>query len=86
LELYNIIMKYRMEDLNGVIKEYDYGNIFNDFDSAFNEDDFKTSMEKASMEKAKDIMDMLENDSELMSNFNFLLRQKKLKQLKTKIQ
>jgi len=40
--------------------------------------------EKNKMDIAKDIMDLLENDDEVMSNFNFLLRQKKLKQLKDK--
>ena len=40
--------------------------------------------EKNKIDIAKDIMDLLENDDEVMSNFNFLLRQKKLKQLKDK--
>ena len=42
------------------------------------------SEEKTKMNLAKDLMDLLENDDEVMDNFNFLLRQKKLKQLKNK--
>jgi hypothetical protein len=38
--------------------------------------------ERNKMDIAKDILDILENDDEVMDNFNFLLRQKKLKQLK----
>jgi len=44
--------------------------------------DNNPSPEKNKMDIAKDIMDLLESDDEVMSNFNFLLRQKKLKQLK----
>ena len=40
--------------------------------------------EKDKMEIAKDVMSLLENDQEVMDNFNFLLRQKKIKQLKDK--
>jgi len=43
-----------------------------------------TSPEKDKMEIAKDVMSLLENDQEVMDNFNFLLRQKKLKQLKNR--
>jgi len=48
------------------------------------EDDWidENESEMTSMDTAKDIMSMLENDPELMDNFNFLLRQRKLKQLK----
>jgi len=48
------------------------------------EDDWERSPEKNKMEIAKDVMDLLENDQEVMDNFNFLLRQKKLKQLKNR--
>ena len=41
-------------------------------------------IELTTMEKAKDIMSLLESDDALMSDFNFLLRQKKLKQLKNR--
>ena len=41
--------------------------------------------EKQKMEIAKDIMIILDNDQEVMDNFQFLLRQKKLKQLKQKL-
>ncbi len=55
-----------------------------------NEDDFVEDLsgwgemipEKNKMEIAKDIMSVLEGDDEVMGNFNFLLRQKKLRQLK----
>jgi len=43
-----------------------------------------TPYEETSMDRAKDIMSLLESDDALMSDFNFLLRQKKLKQLKLK--
>lgn len=46
------------------------------------EDEDDIDKKHTSMERAKDIMDLLEHDDELMSDFNFLLRQKKLKQLK----
>lgn len=54
------------------------------------EDDWLTDInnneknEQNKMDIAKDIMDLLESDQEVMDNFNFLLRQKKLKQLKEK--
>ena len=35
-----------------------------------------------SMEKAKLVMELLESDSNIMDDFNFLMRQKKLRQLK----
>ena len=40
--------------------------------------------EKEKMEIAKDIMIILDNDQEIMDNFQFLLRQKKLKKIKQK--
>jgi hypothetical protein len=48
------------------------------------EGDWGDDLHRTAMERAKDIMSMLEDDDELMSNLNFLLRQKKLKQLKNK--
>ena len=79
MELCNIIdMYYSIEDF------YEYNN--HDMVSKEYVDNYSTIGESDmnTMERAKEILIQLESDDELLRNFNLLLRQKKLQQIKKK--
>ena len=64
-------------------KAMDNQNIKKGFDDIWS-DDFGNITDETPMSLAKEIMDELENNPDVMDAFNLLLRQKKLKQLKDK--
>ena len=83
LGLYNIINMWYSEGDWYEARQLETKNKMDDYLNHNGRDPYE-NREKDKMEIAKDIMSLLDNDQEVMDNFNFLLRQKKLKQLKNK--